>query len=355
MTNKVGLVLSGGGAKGAYHVGVMQAIQEMDMTIDAIAGASIGALNGAILSSAPNLKTGIDHMKEIWQLLPEQQPIRFKSNNIKFALPSINDKLGYLTLLLSAGLRLSYPFSIILNATNFMEIESLVEDSVLHDLMQKYLDLDCLQHSIPLYVSVFAQHHQGKAIQDFLMGLKDLFKTEVLGVNNQLSEFRHIQSLAKEEQKELILASAALPLLFKAYQDQQGKRFTDGGQGGMLNAQGNTPIEPLIQAGCQNVIVVHLNGASLWHRHDFANTSIIEIRPSIDLGDGRATLDFSQTTINQLIKLGYDDAKQTLTKVVSSLSSLYNLRASTAQLNQVFDDNTSKKLDNAMQRLRNLK
>ena len=52
--NKVGLVLSGGGAKGAYHVGVVRALNEMNIGIDMISGASIGALNGAVLASAPN-------------------------------------------------------------------------------------------------------------------------------------------------------------------------------------------------------------------------------------------------------------------------------------------------------------
>src|SRR6185437_12814108 len=48
---KRGLVLEGGGAKGAYQVGCMRAFQEHDIKFDAIAGTSIGALNGALLSS----------------------------------------------------------------------------------------------------------------------------------------------------------------------------------------------------------------------------------------------------------------------------------------------------------------
>ena len=52
---KVGLVLSGGGAKGAYQVGALKALQELGTTIDVVAGASIGALNGAVLVSAPSI------------------------------------------------------------------------------------------------------------------------------------------------------------------------------------------------------------------------------------------------------------------------------------------------------------
>jgi NTE family protein len=43
----VGLVLSGGGARGAAHLGVMQALDEHGIAYDAVCGASIGAVIGA--------------------------------------------------------------------------------------------------------------------------------------------------------------------------------------------------------------------------------------------------------------------------------------------------------------------
>ena len=48
--NGVGLVLSGGGARGLAHVGVAKALRELGITIDAIGGTSIGALVGAGLA-----------------------------------------------------------------------------------------------------------------------------------------------------------------------------------------------------------------------------------------------------------------------------------------------------------------
>ncbi|KQC11975.1 MAG: hypothetical protein APR54_10275 [Candidatus Cloacimonas sp. SDB] len=47
-TEKVGLALSGGGARGFAHVGVLKAIDEMNIKIDYIAGTSIGAVIGAL-------------------------------------------------------------------------------------------------------------------------------------------------------------------------------------------------------------------------------------------------------------------------------------------------------------------
>jgi len=48
------LVLSGGGARGFFHVGVLKAIQELNIKIDEIAGTSIGAVVGAMYASDPD-------------------------------------------------------------------------------------------------------------------------------------------------------------------------------------------------------------------------------------------------------------------------------------------------------------
>jgi NTE family protein len=48
---RIGLVLSGGGARGAAHVGVLKVIDEMRIPIDAIAGTSMGAVVGGLYAS----------------------------------------------------------------------------------------------------------------------------------------------------------------------------------------------------------------------------------------------------------------------------------------------------------------
>lgn len=45
---KVGLVLSGGGAKGITHIGIIRALEENDIPIDYIAGTSMGAIIGSL-------------------------------------------------------------------------------------------------------------------------------------------------------------------------------------------------------------------------------------------------------------------------------------------------------------------
>ncbi|MBK7555895.1 MAG: patatin-like phospholipase family protein [Flavobacteriales bacterium] len=48
---RVGIVLSGGGAVGMVHIGVLKALEENDIPIDCIAGSSMGALIGGMYAA----------------------------------------------------------------------------------------------------------------------------------------------------------------------------------------------------------------------------------------------------------------------------------------------------------------
>jgi NTE family protein len=48
---KIGLVLSGGGARGSAHIGVLEALEELDVPVDYIAGTSMGAIIGGMYAS----------------------------------------------------------------------------------------------------------------------------------------------------------------------------------------------------------------------------------------------------------------------------------------------------------------
>ncbi|MGL5713662.1 MAG: patatin-like phospholipase family protein, partial [Paraclostridium sp.] len=56
-----GLVLEGGGTKGAYQIGAYRALRELGIEFKGVAGTSIGALNGAYI-----VQDDIDIMEEIW-------------------------------------------------------------------------------------------------------------------------------------------------------------------------------------------------------------------------------------------------------------------------------------------------
>jgi NTE family protein len=59
------LVLSGGGGRGAYHVGALRFLEEHDWTPDIIVGTSIGAVNGAAIVSGHDSRS----LWSLWQRL----------------------------------------------------------------------------------------------------------------------------------------------------------------------------------------------------------------------------------------------------------------------------------------------
>lgn len=306
---KVGLVLSGGGAKGAYQVGVLKALQELGTTIDVVAGASIGALNGAVLVSAPSISEGIKRLEKLWLTLAETSPLGLNHASYINLLVSAGLHLygfGYADQLRKLAQKVSKHFGFELSEP-FREIETgIISTKPLRDLLEQYLNPAGLANGLPLYISAFKSQS----------GFNDLLRTitaEIGILDTPESEFFHIQSLPKYEQKEVLLASAAIPLLF-ASRTVGGEKYTDGGQGGWQKSQGNTPITPLLEAGCNLVVVTHLCDGSLWSRHDFPDVTVMEIRPQTNisrdhgiLGGAKDLLGFDRQKIPSWIEQGYQD------------------------------------------------
>ena len=62
LTKEYGLVLEGGGAKGAYQIGAWKALREEGVKIKGISGVSVGALNGALICM-----DDFERAEEIWK------------------------------------------------------------------------------------------------------------------------------------------------------------------------------------------------------------------------------------------------------------------------------------------------
>lgn len=330
---KVGLVLSGGGALGAYQVGVIRALAERNIELHAISGASIGALNGAVIASSSSMQEASEKLHYLWELLVKDNPLKINS-------------AVYLKLLIASGLSLNantlFKFldtppvkSIMMkHLPGIIDLYtecSLLDDAPLKKLLTEYLDTEALKSGLPLYISVFES-------EGVIKNIVQCMTAELGIVDTKDSDFIHVQKLSVEEQKEALLASIALPLLFKP-KNIGGKEYVDGGIGGWNKNQGNTPVQSLIDAGCNVVLVSHLADGSLWSRFDFPEVTIIELRPQANIarndglfGGAKDLLGFNPKSIHSWIDQGYIETSRTLDKLKKPLEAKTNLRSSESKL-----------------------
>jgi len=97
---KVGLVLSGGGAKGLAHIGVLKVIDSLGVKIDYVAGTSMGAIIGSLYASGytgkqlDSIFKKVDFDKIISDDLPRSSKAFYERNNSeKYAITLPFDKL----------------------------------------------------------------------------------------------------------------------------------------------------------------------------------------------------------------------------------------------------------------------
>lgn len=74
---RVGLVLSGGGARGAAHIGVLKVLEELRIPVHAVSGTSMGAIVGGLYASGLNAAAIEDVLNDIdWEDVFRDTPVR---------------------------------------------------------------------------------------------------------------------------------------------------------------------------------------------------------------------------------------------------------------------------------------
>lgn len=346
---KIGLVLSGGGARGAYQAGVIRALSSHGIQVSAIAGASIGSLNGAIVASSPDLTVAAARLADVWNHVAKYSPLKFEL--------SIYPK--YLALLAAAGLTgpgraglmLISALAAKMGWDNVHTEEALLKDEPLSDIIDKYLEPEALAKGIPFYVSLHPHTTRLGALISFFLG-------EGLGrFDTAESVFLRVQDLPLEEQFQALLASAAIPVLFRP-KEVQGAMFSDGGQGNYRKAQGNTPITPFIGLGFDLIIVTHLSDGSFWNIENFRGENILEIRPEMAISDNSIgdMLGFNEENIIRWMEQGYSDTERYL-KDILSIGGARNAMSTTSRVvsEQLKKPIENHDLENAMARLKHRK
>lgn len=223
------LVLPGGGARGAYQVGVLKAIKELaannSSPFPVICGTSAGAINAAVLAShAHEFAVGVERLEHFWCSMHCERVYRtdawtvFKSG-MQFALT-----------LLSGGMIRTNPRAFLDNTPLRMFLQS-----VLHlDGIQTALDEGALRG-----VSITASGYSCASAISFFQAQKGIAEWERT----------RRKGVAVELQLNHLLASAALPIIFPA--ERIGNEYF--GDGGMRMV---APLSPAIHLGANAIMVI---------------------------------------------------------------------------------------------------
>lgn len=261
LNREYGLVLEGGGAKGAYQIGAWKALREEGVKIKGIAGASVGSLNGALICM-----DDLDRAEEIWKNIDYSQ-VMSVSNETMEALKKKDFKSLNLQELIAKGFQLVKD-----GGFDITPLKDLIANVVGDEA--RIVDSDRELYSVTYSVS------------DRKELVVDLRKGEMGTV------------------KDMLLASA----YFLAFKNEKlgGKRYMDGG------GFNNVPLDVLIDHGYEDIIVIRIYGWGADKERVVKipdGTKVYHIAPRQDLG---GILEFDKKQARKNLTLGYYDAKRFL-------------------------------------------
>ncbi len=228
------LVLSGGGARAAYQVGVMKAIAEILPSNCAnpfpiICGTSAGAINAALLAAqADHFTQGVNKLEQIWGNLHAEKVLH----------------VGYGELLASS---LKLLLSFFRSGVTFGRPLSLFDNMPLYHLLLENIDLQFLPEMIErgylraLCITAMG-YHGGQSIS-FFQG------------HSQISNWQRIHRIGirTDITHKHLMASSALPALFPAVRLHR-EYFGDGAM------RQSSPISAALHLGAEKVLVIGVSG-----------------------------------------------------------------------------------------------
>lgn len=303
----IGLVLSGGGAKGAYEVGVWQAMEEMGLAGDvkAISGTSVGAINAALFATRPESAETLwlENMQDIFSLSTNrigkdvQDGMDIASESVEIAKATGEDWKGWVHFVLSVAIRIA---------------DRAVEGTMTDAECTGYIDSSKLE--VALNSNLPAEWPEGAPAVYVTAVDKDAGDASVA----RLDAWPH------ERRVELVRASAALPFAFDTVRID-GRTLVDGG----FETRGGdkVPLAPILDnhPEIKTVIVVYLaDKRNLDPERRPANTALaaakgvrlVEIIPSENIGGAfkgwQGVFDARPATARRLMNLGRADARKAL-------------------------------------------
>lgn len=256
LDREYGLVLEGGGAKGAYQIGAWKALREAGVKIKGISGTSVGALNGALICMGD-----LEMAEEIWE-------------NITYStIMDVDDNL------------MRQFFQLKLKVKDFLELglkhirDGGIDVTPLKKLIEEAVDPEAIMTSpVDLYVQTF----HVDSLQELHVDMKEI---------------------GPENIGDMLLASAYMFPVFKT-EKLLGSRFIDGG------FADNVPIDALLDQGYEDIIIIRIYGVGFTKPVKVPdNVNLFTVEPRVDLG---SIMDFDAEKSRRNMVIGYFDTMRML-------------------------------------------
>jgi len=246
VSHKIGLALGGGGARGSYQIGVLKALEEVGLLkqIHHISGSSIGAINTMLVMG----KVSFERMVEVWEKIDNHQI--YGSGLDRFKM----DRMGLFSL------------------------------QEMYEKLSKEVSLSEIRNSKIQGYATAAKLKKGSMVEQVML---HRMEKEVFHLNNFIDPHK------------AVLASASIPVLFGST-EIEGSSYVDGG------AVDNCPVTPLIEAGCDVIITIPIDGWFSSKKYEKSDILLINIEPHklfhfipFDI------LDFKPNAVQNKVDYGY--------------------------------------------------
>lgn len=248
-----GVAFAGGGARGAYEIGVWKALMEMDIKVGAICGTSIGSINGAMFAQGD-----FDIAEEVWR--------NISISDVVDTSPFADEKL-----------------------LSIKNIGAIIDEI----RKNKGISLDPLEELLRKIIN-----------EDKLMLSPIEFGLVTYSMSDNVLHELYRSDIPRGKLVDYLMASCRLPGTKARVIDN--KVFLDGG---VLD---NMPVTMLERKGYRDIIAVDVGGVGIVKPASACGVNVINIRcrtPFVNI------LDFEKKNIIATIDCGYFDAKRAFGKL----------------------------------------
>lgn len=286
------LALGAGGARGAFQAGALLCLAERGIRFTAVAGTSIGSVNGAFLAQGDGSAGHLERLCAVWRELPAAGVVR------------LNPRALGQTLALFVGAQAGAVAGMLAKLASGRL--ALLDPAPLSRLLDRHLDYASVCRSpTSLLVATLAEV---SPLYDILTG------------SWRAATYLEAGRLQPRQLRAALLAAVAIPVAFPSHA-VLARRHADAGLADPI------PVRALYGRGARRIVAVALSSGAAEDRSVVPGASLLQLRPPPSVtASPSSILDFSRATIERLIDLGYREARAVAEEVAALANDLTALQ-----------------------------